>query len=105
MSMYMHMYINMPLIVYKPCSYIYIYIYTCIHLMYKHIPTYIETLFKDSLSLYTYIYISIIIYVHSIICMCIILHSTFITLYLLLVLLLYKYMHMHITPLGYNVDM
>ena len=25
--------------------------------MYKHIPTYIETLFKDSLSLYTYIYI------------------------------------------------
>ena len=25
--MYMHMYINMPLIVYKPCSYIYIYIY------------------------------------------------------------------------------
>ena len=27
MSMYMHMYINMPLIVYKPCSYIYIYIY------------------------------------------------------------------------------
>ena len=57
--MCMHMYINMPLIVYKPCSYIfiYIYIYTCIHLMYKHIPTYIETLFKDSLSLYTYIYI------------------------------------------------
>ena len=27
MSMYMHMYINMPLIVYKPCSYIYIYIH------------------------------------------------------------------------------
>ena len=25
--------------------------------MYKHIPTYIETLFKDSLSLYIYIYI------------------------------------------------
>ena len=24
--------------------------------MYKHIPTYIETLFKDSLSLYIYIY-------------------------------------------------
>ena len=31
MSMYMHMYINMPLIVYKPCSYIYIYIYMYIH--------------------------------------------------------------------------
>ena len=25
--MYMHMYINIPLIVYKPCSYIYFYIY------------------------------------------------------------------------------
>ena len=61
--MYMHMYINMPLIVYKPCSYIYIYIYTCIHLMYKHIPTYIETLFKDSLSLYIYIYLLLYMYI------------------------------------------
>ena len=25
--MYMHMYINIPLIVYKPCSYIYLFIY------------------------------------------------------------------------------
>ena len=62
--MYMHMYINMPLIVYKPCyTFIYIYVYTCIHLMYKHIPTYIETLFKDSLSLYIYIYLLLYMYI------------------------------------------
>ena len=32
--------------------------------MYKHIPTYIETLFKDSLSLYTYIYIYLLLYMY-----------------------------------------
>ena len=31
--------------------------------MYKHIPTYIETLFKDSLSLYIYIYLLLYMYI------------------------------------------
>ena len=31
--------------------------------MYKHIPTYIETIFKDSLSLYTHIYILLYMYI------------------------------------------
>ena len=31
--------------------------------MYKHIPTYIETIFKDSLSIHIYIYLLLYMYI------------------------------------------